>query len=108
MKIIYQEEEDILLIILNNQLIVDQTSYGQQLDLKLTENGIGQIIIHDAQSSGLLPVEVSPKNVFKKIDKDEKVKQKHEDKPSKKKKKCCKSYKKGKRCKNCPDVQHVK
>ena len=102
MKITYQEEEDILLITLNNQPIIDRTLYGQQLDLKLTENGVGQIIIHDAQSSGLLPVEVSPKNIFKKIDKEKKTKDQPEDQPSKKKKKCCKSYKKGKRCKNCP------
>lgn len=63
MKIDYDEKEDVLFINFSNEPVVRDISYGWNVNVGMTEHGIGQIIILDAKADGLLPLQV-PKKVL--------------------------------------------
>jgi hypothetical protein len=62
MQISYDEVEDILFIQFNSDPIVRDISYGWHVNVAMTENGIGQITVLDANASNLLPVYLPPAN----------------------------------------------
>jgi uncharacterized protein YuzE len=61
MKIDYDEKEDILFIQFSDQAIIKDISYGWNVNVGITANGIGQISVLGAKASGLLPLQVSQK-----------------------------------------------
>lgn len=63
MKIDYDEKEDILFIRINNDPIVRDVSYGWNVNIGVTEHGVGQITILDAKADGILPLQV-PKSIL--------------------------------------------
>ncbi|MFO1430302.1 MAG: DUF2283 domain-containing protein [Candidatus Competibacteraceae bacterium] len=58
MQISYHEADDILFIKFNEDKIVREVSYGWNVNISYTENGIGEITILDAKADGLLPIVV--------------------------------------------------
>ncbi|MDM8566671.1 DUF2283 domain-containing protein [Candidatus Halobeggiatoa sp. HSG11] len=60
MQIDYDEQEDILLINFNNQPIIKDISLNWNVNIGMTEKGIGEISILEAKASGLLPLYVQP------------------------------------------------
>jgi uncharacterized protein YuzE len=60
MEIRYDKNEDTLFIRFNHEPITKDTSYGWNVNVGMTEKGIGQITILDAKADGLLPIEISP------------------------------------------------
>jgi hypothetical protein len=58
MKIQYHKQDDILYIQFSDAPIVKDVSYGWNVNMGFTENGLGQITLLDAQADGLLPVEL--------------------------------------------------
>lgn len=58
MKIQYHKEDDILYIQFSDAPIVKDISYGWNVNMGFTEDGLGQITLLDAQADGLLPVEL--------------------------------------------------
>lgn len=58
MRIDYDEKEDVLFISFSNEPIIKDVSYGWNVNLGITEHGIGQITILDAKADGLLPLQV--------------------------------------------------
>ncbi len=100
MEITYDEKKDILSIQLNDNPIVGVLSYGNQVNVKLTKKGVGQITIREVKTSGLLPIAISPPELIGIHNQSLTMK----DGKSKLKKKCCKKYKKGKQCLNCPKL----
>lgn len=116
MKIVYDKQDDILLLQFYDGPIMTEITHNN-IKLRFTSQGLGQIMIVQAAASGLLPIYVKPKKLFKKLKllTTEAVKSASgEPVPVAKdslllsppsqplKKKCCKSYKQGKRCKDCP------
>lgn len=116
MKIVYDKQDDILLLQIYNGPIITEIMHNN-VNLRFTSQGLGQVIIVQAAASGLLPVYVKPKKLFKKLKSLTATEVKSASggpmpmatdslllpPPSLPlKKKCCKSYKQGKRCKNCP------
>lgn len=63
MKLEYDEKEDVLFISFRNEPIIKDISYGWNVNVGMTEQGIGQITILDAKADGLLPLQV-PKSVL--------------------------------------------
>jgi uncharacterized protein YuzE len=63
MDIKYDAKEDILFILFNNEKIVKDISYGWNVNVGMTSNGIGQITVLDAKASNLLPIHVPPEVV---------------------------------------------
>lgn len=61
MKIDYDEKEDILFIRFTQEPIIKDVSYGWNVNIGVTEHGIGQITILDAKQDGLLPLQVPQK-----------------------------------------------
>lgn len=100
MEITYDDKKDILLIKLNNNPVVGVLSYSNQVNVKLTKQGVGQITIREVKASGLLPIAISPPELIELRNQPLTKK----DGKSKLKKKCCKKYKKGKQCSNCPKL----
>ena len=66
MKIDYDEKEDILFIQFNDEAIVKDVSYGWNVNIGMTANGIGQISILEAKASGLLPLQL-PETILSNI-----------------------------------------
>ncbi|MEW6354544.1 MAG: DUF2283 domain-containing protein [Pseudomonadota bacterium] len=60
MDITYNDKEDILFINFNHEKIVKDISYGWNVNVGLTDKGIGQITVLDAKAAHLLPVHISP------------------------------------------------
>lgn len=58
MKIHYNKQDDILFIQFNDLPVVRDISYGWNVNLGFTASGVGQLTILDAQTDGLLPVEL--------------------------------------------------
>ena len=56
MNINYDREEDILFLRFNDEPVVRDISYGWNIHVGMTENGIGQITVLDAKRAGLLPI----------------------------------------------------
>ncbi len=57
MKITYDDKEDLLFIRFNDKPIIRDISYGWNMVAGITEDGLGQITILDADKDGVLPVE---------------------------------------------------
>lgn len=63
MHIEYDEPDDILFIRFNDEPVERDLSYGWNVHVGMTTNGIGQITILDAKADGLLPVKI-PKEIL--------------------------------------------
>jgi len=100
MNITYDKNKDTLVIQLNDKPIIGVISYGNQVNVKLTKKGVGQITIREVKATGLLPIAISPSEVIEQHNQSIPIK----DSSKKPKKKCCKNYKKGKQCSNCPKL----
>ncbi len=62
MNISYDPKDDIMTIEFSSDKILRDVSLNWNVNVGLTEKGIGEIVILDAKASGFLPVEVE-KNV---------------------------------------------
>ena len=60
MDISYDEKDDILFIKFSNEKVVKDISYGWNVNVGMTETGIGEITVLDAKASQLLPIHISP------------------------------------------------
>ena len=60
MEISYDEKDDILFIRFNSEPIVEDVSYGWNVNIGVTAHGIGQITILDARAADLIPIHLSP------------------------------------------------
>jgi uncharacterized protein YuzE len=58
MKIDYDEDEDTLFICFGNSPIVRDISYGWNVNVGMSKNGIGQITVLDAKADGILPLQI--------------------------------------------------
>ncbi len=58
MKMNYDPGDDILVIEFNKDSIVRDISLNWNVNIGMTEQGIGEIVILDAKKAGLLPVEI--------------------------------------------------
>ena len=58
MKMNYDPDDDILVIEFNKDSIVRDISLNWNVNIGMTEQGIGEIVILDAKKAGLLPVEI--------------------------------------------------
>ena len=63
MKIDYDEKEDVLFIRINNEPILKDVSDGWNVNIEVTEHGVGQITILDAKADGILPLQI-PKHIL--------------------------------------------
>ena len=61
MKIDYDEKEDTVVIQFRDEPIIQDISYGWNVTLGMTTEGIGQISLLDAKTDGLLPIQVPKK-----------------------------------------------
>jgi uncharacterized protein YuzE len=66
MKIDYDEEDDLLFIQFDAGPVVKDISYGWNVNVGMTEKGIGQITVLDAKADGLLPLEI-PQRVLRRV-----------------------------------------
>jgi uncharacterized protein YuzE len=60
MKIHYYPEDDILVIEFNQEKIVRDISLNWNVNVGMTDNGIGEIVILDAKKENIYPIEVEP------------------------------------------------
>jgi uncharacterized protein YuzE len=58
MKMSYDPDDDILVIEFNKDRIVRDISLNWNVNVGMTEQGIGEIVILDAKKDGLLPLEI--------------------------------------------------
>jgi len=58
MKMSYDPEDDILVIEFNKDNIVRDISLNWNVNIGMTAQGIGEIVILDAKKAGLLPIEM--------------------------------------------------
>ncbi|MCF8004966.1 MAG: DUF2283 domain-containing protein [Chromatiaceae bacterium] len=58
MKIVYDQDDDILFIEMSKEPIVRDESLSWNLNIGYTADGIGEITILDAQKSGLYPLQI--------------------------------------------------
>jgi uncharacterized protein YuzE len=58
MKMSYDPDDDILVIEFNKGHIVRDISLNWNVNIGMTEQGIGEIVILDAKKAGLLPLEI--------------------------------------------------
>ncbi|MBF0163802.1 MAG: DUF2283 domain-containing protein [Magnetococcales bacterium] len=58
MNIDYDEQDDIMFIRFSDAPVERDISYGWNVNVGMTANGIGQITILDAKADGLLPVKM--------------------------------------------------
>jgi len=65
MEIFYDETEDVLFIRFSSDRIIQDISYGWNVNVGITEKGIGQITVLDADAAGLLPLHVKPYEMVK-------------------------------------------
>jgi uncharacterized protein YuzE len=59
MKMSYDPEDDILVIEFNKENIVRDISLNWNVNVGMTAQGIGEIVILDAKKAGLLPIKMS-------------------------------------------------
>jgi len=55
----YDPDDDILVIEFSSEKIVRDVSLNWNVNVGMTEQGVGEIVILDAKKAGLLPVEIS-------------------------------------------------
>lgn len=60
MDITYDDKEDLLFINFNHEKIIKDISYGWNVNVGITDAGIGQITILDAKAARLLPMHIPP------------------------------------------------
>ncbi len=60
MDISYDEKEDILFISFSHEKIVKDVSCGWNVNIGVTDAGIGQITVLDANAARLLPIHIPP------------------------------------------------
>ncbi len=60
MEIAYEEADDILFTRFNDEPIIEEVSYGWNVNIGMTARGIGQITVLDAREADLIPIHVSP------------------------------------------------
>lgn len=60
MDISYDEKDDILFIKFSSEKVVKDISYGWNVNVGMTETGIGEITVLDAKAARLLPIHISP------------------------------------------------
>ncbi|MCX7109799.1 MAG: DUF2283 domain-containing protein [Candidatus Methylumidiphilus sp.] len=58
MKISYDAEDDILVIEFNQDKIIRDVSLNWNVNIGMTNQGVGEIVIIDAKKAGLLPLEI--------------------------------------------------
>ena len=58
MNISYDPKDDIMILEFSSDKILRDVSLNWNVNVGLTEKGIGEIVILDAKASGFLPVEV--------------------------------------------------
>jgi len=58
MKMSYDPEDDILVIEFNKDSIVHDISLNWNVNIGMTEQGVGEIVILDVKKAGLLPIEM--------------------------------------------------
>ena len=61
MEIRYDEEEDVLVLRFTEEPLLKDISYGWNVMIAMSHNGIGQVTILDAKQSGMLPILIDPK-----------------------------------------------
>ena len=61
MKMHYDAEEDILVIEFNKDKIVRDVSLNWNVNIGMTQNGVGEIVILNAKEAGYLPIELDDK-----------------------------------------------
>lgn len=59
MKLQYYPEDDILVIEFNKDKIIKDISLNWNVNVGMTKDGVGEIVILDAKKENLLPVEMS-------------------------------------------------
>lgn len=59
MKMQYDKEADILVIEFTNGKIVRDIALGWNVNVGMTANGVGEIVVLDAKAAGLFPLELS-------------------------------------------------
>jgi len=59
MKMQYDKDDDILVIEFTNEKIVRDVSLGWNVNVGMTANGVGEIVVLDAKAAGLFPLELS-------------------------------------------------
>lgn len=67
MQIHYDEQEDILVLLFNELPITKDVSLNWNVNIGMTEQGVGEISILDAKASGLLPLSIEPSQILKKV-----------------------------------------
>ncbi|MHB8763320.1 MAG: DUF2283 domain-containing protein [Deferrisomatales bacterium] len=60
MEISYDEKDDILFIRFNDEPIVQDVSYGWNVNIGMTARDIGQVTLLDAREAEFLPIHLSP------------------------------------------------
>ena len=58
MKMQYDEADDILVIEFTNEKIIRDISLGWNVNVGMTKNGVGGIVVLDAKAAGLFPLEL--------------------------------------------------
>lgn len=58
MKINYNAEDDILVIEFSKDKIIKDLSLNWNVNVGMTENGVGEIVILEAKRDGFLPIEL--------------------------------------------------
>ena len=59
MKMQYDEDDDILVIEFKKDKIIRDVSLGWNVNVGMTSNGVGEIVVLDAKAAGLFPLELS-------------------------------------------------
>jgi hypothetical protein len=55
----YDAEDDILILEFSKDKIVRDISLNWNVNIGMTEQGVGEIVILDAKKDGLLPIDIS-------------------------------------------------
>ena len=59
MKMQYDQGDDILVIEFNQDKIIRDVSLSWNVNVGMTANGVGEIVVLDAKAAGLFPLELS-------------------------------------------------
>ena len=59
MKMQYDEDDDNLVIEFKKDKIIRDVSLGWNVNVGMTSNGVGEIVVLDAKAAGLFPLDLS-------------------------------------------------
>lgn len=59
MKMQYDEADDILVIEFTHEKIIRDVSLSWNVNVGMTKNGVGEIVVLNAKAAGLFPLELS-------------------------------------------------